>query len=142
MIERARVAPFEPRTLEAFARENAVEGCVHESFGAVLGLAQAEAAEDPGVRFALRSIARDETRHGALAWAVHRWVLGVLPPEAAARVEAAQRAALDALVARAHETGDALTTEARAALGLPTPAACRALAVAFRGEAEALARAA
>ena len=51
------------RELEAIAIENAVEGCVRESFGALLATWQAKTAGDARVRAAMKRIARDETRH-------------------------------------------------------------------------------
>src|SRR5262249_35131396 len=41
------VIPSAPRPLEAIARENAVEGCVRETFGALIATRQAIAARDP-----------------------------------------------------------------------------------------------
>ncbi|MCA9645810.1 MAG: hypothetical protein KC492_34200, partial [Myxococcales bacterium] len=56
------------------ALENAVEGCVRESYGALVGLWQAERAEQPEVREALRDVAQDELRHAALSWRVAAWL--------------------------------------------------------------------
>ncbi|HEY0094498.1 MAG TPA: ferritin-like domain-containing protein, partial [Archangium sp.] len=67
------VAPFAPRSLEAMLTENAVEGCVRETYGALCVGWQARTAGDPELRGALRSIARDELRHSELAWAVDAW---------------------------------------------------------------------
>ncbi|HEY6460862.1 MAG TPA: ferritin-like domain-containing protein, partial [Polyangiaceae bacterium] len=62
-VRRPRVAPPRKRSLEAVATENAVEGCVRETLGAALALAQARTAALPEVRRAMRSVARDEVRH-------------------------------------------------------------------------------
>jgi hypothetical protein len=51
------------RTLEAIATENAVEGCVRETYGALVALWQARHARDPVVAAAMAPIAADETRH-------------------------------------------------------------------------------
>src|SRR5436305_808711 len=48
------------RTLEAIALENAVEGCVGESFGALVATWQSENATDAAVRDAFQAIAADE----------------------------------------------------------------------------------
>lgn len=79
---------FHARSLEDFARENAVEGCTLETFGALVGLAQAETAADADVRRVMHGIARDEARHGELAWRVHHWALAQLD-EAARSASAA-----------------------------------------------------
>ncbi|NPD29739.1 ferritin-like domain-containing protein [Corallococcus exiguus] len=65
--------PFEPRSLEEMLRENAVEGCVRETFGAFVAGWQGRTARDPEVRGTMRAIARDELRHAELAWAVDAW---------------------------------------------------------------------
>ncbi len=114
------VAPFgDVRSLEALATENAVEGCVRETFGALLAGWQARGAEDADVRQALATIAPDELRHAELSWAIDAWALSQLSPEARARVDAARQAAWAALeqdAARSTLPGDV----ARVA-GLPSP---------------------
>ncbi|RKH13546.1 hypothetical protein D7V97_05495 [Corallococcus sp. CA053C] len=91
------VAPFQHRSLEALALENAVEGCVRETFGALLAQWQARCAEDAAVRESLGTIAPDELRHAELSWAIDAWALGRLSSEARARVEAARSEAWLAL---------------------------------------------
>lgn len=70
---RGRIPPKAPRPLEQVAIENAVEGCVRETFGALMAHFQAVRASDPAVRRALLRIALDETRHAALGWEVNDW---------------------------------------------------------------------
>ena len=60
---RPRVEALPTRALGVVAIENAVEGCVRETFGALIASWQAEHARDPGIKRLMRSIARDETRH-------------------------------------------------------------------------------
>jgi hypothetical protein len=86
------------RDIEVVARENAVEGCVRETYAALLACRQARAATDPAIRAAMTGIARDETRHAALAWAVDRWSQALLAPAARRRVREARHEALDRLV--------------------------------------------
>jgi hypothetical protein len=105
------------RDLETIATENVVEGCVRETMGALVATHQALAARDPVVRAAMIRIARDETRHAALAHSVHDWAMRRLDRAARARVESARRAAVSALVT----TRSKLDPEAQAALGLPSP---------------------
>jgi hypothetical protein len=82
------------RALEAIAIENAVEGCVRETFGALTATLQARCASDPRVREAMQRIAADETRHASLGWAVAAWAHSRLDAPARARVEAARAAAV------------------------------------------------
>ncbi|WP_147443739.1 hypothetical protein [Corallococcus sicarius] len=120
------VAPFQPRSLEALALENAVEGCVRETFGALLAQWQARCAEDAAVRESLGTIAPDELRHAELSWAIDAWALGRLSVEARARVEAARREAWRALE-RDAESSHLPGAVARQS-GLPSPEVARRLA--------------
>jgi len=86
------------RDIEAVARENAVEGCVRETYAALLASRQARAATDPLIRSAMAGIARDETRHAALAWEVDRWSQALLSPAAQRRVREARREAIEGLL--------------------------------------------
>jgi hypothetical protein len=89
--------PSAPRSLEAIALENAVEGCVRETFGALTATWQAERAEDPEIRAMMQEIAADETRHAALSWSVARWADARLTADERARVAAAIRHAVHVL---------------------------------------------
>ncbi|HEY2369381.1 MAG TPA: ferritin-like domain-containing protein [Polyangiaceae bacterium] len=86
------------RALVDVAIENAVEGCVHETFGAVLARFQAERAPDPRDRAVLRDIARDEARHAALAERIDAWVKPRLTFEERRRVDDARANAANAIV--------------------------------------------
>ena len=90
----ARVSPCALRSLEDIALENAVEGCVRETFGAAFAAWQAEHAQDPAIRSAMQKIARDEARHAALAWGVARWAESRLDQAARSRIATAKRRAL------------------------------------------------
>jgi hypothetical protein len=98
-----RPRPFEAgpatpvRGLFAIALENAVEGCVRETYGAVVGLVEARISRDADVRKAMRSIAADECRHAELAWAVAAWVLPRLTAEERDAVERAKQQAVASL---------------------------------------------
>jgi hypothetical protein len=61
------------RDLDAIARENVIEGCVHEAFGALVATYQAERAR-PALREVFRAIAVDEREHVALAEDVQAWI--------------------------------------------------------------------
>lgn len=65
------------RTLAAIARENAIEGCVREAYGALVATYQAQRAA-PELRATFDSIAADERAHAALAEDVATWITSVL----------------------------------------------------------------
>ena len=79
-----RALPVRP--LHDVALENAREGVVNESFGALLNAAQAESAPDADVRAVFADLWEDELFHAAIALDVHRWALARLPGEMGARV--------------------------------------------------------
>src|SRR6185312_2291637 len=62
------------RTLLELAIDNAIEGCVRETFGAAVAQWQAATARDKRVRRAMRRIARDEADHARLAWDLRAWM--------------------------------------------------------------------
>ncbi|MGH7282693.1 MAG: hypothetical protein ACRELY_14290 [Polyangiaceae bacterium] len=86
----ARVAKPRRRSLEAMAIENAVEGCVNETYGALLLRFQAARSTDARLGATLSAIADDEMRHAALSWAVARWIDTKLDAPAQRRVHAAR----------------------------------------------------
>jgi hypothetical protein len=106
------------RTLADIARENAVEGCVRETYGALVAAHQGAYATDSQLRHAMGEIASDEMRHAALSYAVHAWLLPQLDDVGRALVHAAQRHAIHALRAAVYEADvdDALADAA----GLPS----------------------
>lgn len=132
---RAVVRPVAPRALEDVVLENAVEGCVHETWGAFVASWQARSARSPRVRSVLRGLARDESRHADLAWAVAAWAEPQLDPDARARVTNARRAALERL--RATEREAPRPAELVRELGYPCPTHATALVEAFFGECSA-----
>jgi hypothetical protein len=113
------------RSLEGFATENAIEGCVRETYGALAATWQARAAGDPLVRAHMARIAKEETTHAALAWRADAWARSRLSKDARARVEAARRnAARDLIDDIATAQDGALTAIA----GVPTASIGRRLA--------------
>jgi hypothetical protein len=81
----------------ALALDNTVEGCVRESFGALIATYQAAHARDAEVAEAFSRIGQDETRHASLAWQLQAWLEVELTGAQRAFVRAAQRRALAAL---------------------------------------------
>jgi hypothetical protein len=118
------------RSLEAIAADNAVEGCVRETFGAVIAMHQAERARSAEMRRALERIAREEAAHAELAWELAGWLRGRLDEAARGRVDEARRVAVEAL---AREVEREPEGEIVAELGWPTPCEARAAMGALRG---------
>jgi hypothetical protein len=85
------------RPLLTMALENAIEGCVRETYSALECAWQGYVATDAVVRATMRRIARDELRHLAFSWAVHAWAIGRLDAAGRARVRRAQRDAIAVL---------------------------------------------
>jgi hypothetical protein len=111
------------RSMVAIALENATEGCVRETFAALVAHHQARAAHDRDIRTTMREIARDETSHAALARDVDHWMAPRLGARERARVARARARAGDALIAGWRAAGDVADR-----LGLPGTRAGRALA--------------
>ncbi|MGH7272770.1 MAG: ferritin-like domain-containing protein, partial [Polyangiaceae bacterium] len=112
------------RSLEAIAIENATEGCVRETYGALVAMWQARFAREGRVRRAMARIAEDEARHAALAWEVAAWLEAKLPASANCRVRSAVRAAVAELGVEAAAPRDSeLVREA----GVPSRIAAKAL---------------
>jgi hypothetical protein len=104
----------EPSLLE-LAIENAREGCVRETYGALVALHQSRHAVDAELRAAFAAIADDEIAHAALSWDLARFFEKRLGH--AVRFDAAE---LRAAATRDHDAIDR-------ALGMPEPETARAL---------------
>jgi hypothetical protein len=116
-VPRCRLGLARERSLEEMAIENAVEGCVRETFGAAVAILQCRQAGDAAIRRAMKPIARDEMRHAQLSWAVAEWLGTKLDPGARDRVRRARSAAVEALMQDVAREPDALVV---ARLGIPS----------------------
>jgi hypothetical protein len=101
-------APCVERTLFEVALENAVEGCIRETYGAVQGLVEARTSRDRTMRRAMESIAADECRHAELAWAVHAWAMPRLTGDERRAIERAMDQARSEIAARDPRTASLL----------------------------------
>jgi hypothetical protein len=119
-----------PRSLLELALENAVEGCVRETWGAMIALRQAKRATEPGVRATMSRIAPDEVRHAELAWAIDRWLIARLTPTEREQVRAARATALSELH---RDTQIVPDPDVCFRLGLPGAQESTALLEAFAG---------
>ena len=113
-----RVGRVRARSLLDIALENAIEGCVRETYGAAVASWQAKQAGDPALRSLMRGIARDERRHAALSWRVGAWLERRLSDEERARVFAARQGAIETLSSEARGRWPG---EVQLAAGLPSP---------------------
>jgi hypothetical protein len=61
-------------SLAELARENTVEGCVRETWGALAAALQARTAQDPELAALYACIAPDELAHAELSWDIQDWL--------------------------------------------------------------------
>jgi hypothetical protein len=115
------------RSLEAIARENAIEGCVREAYGALVATYQAERAL-PQLRPIFRAIARDERRHASLAEDAHAWIVEQLGDSERGAVEEARA------IARTELRASLAAMPVCAELGTPEPAHATALFDTYFGQ--------
>ncbi|TSC25941.1 ferritin-like domain-containing protein [Corallococcus sp. Z5C101001] len=112
------VAALPLRPLREVLLDNAVEGCVRETYGALLAHHQALHARDPEIREAMLRIAQDETRHAGLSWDIDAWARSKLSLEERSIRREARRRAVEALRA---EVAVPLDPRLTADAGLPSP---------------------
>lgn len=120
-----RISKLRARGLYQLALENAVEGCIHETYGALVAHHQAACATDPALRQAMRQIAHDETNHADLAWQIAAWLHPKLSATQQAELARAQVQALQEL--EQAQCRPTLPPSAASAIGLPQPTIARAL---------------
>jgi hypothetical protein len=113
-----RVVRRSRASLATLATDNAVEGRVRETYGALIAAWQARHASDADVAHAMARIAVDETRHAGLAWAIARWAEPRLDKASREVARASARRAVGALRRRA---GAAIDPGLALAAGLPSP---------------------
>lgn len=115
--------PYALRSAFELALDNAVEGCVNETYGALVLHVQALQAEDAVTRAAFTSVAEDEATHAELSADMAAWL--------DTRLSRAERAAVRAATMTASaqlDTRPPIDDEAELRrLGLPDPATSRAL---------------
>lgn len=124
------VATKAPSLFE-FALENAIEGCVRETYGALVAAHQAAHAEDIEVRRAFATLAREEIEHAELSWALAAWVEAKLTPSERQRVSDARACAI---VELAREFAVEPSEEVRRFAGMPSAATVEKLIAAMTPE--------
>jgi hypothetical protein len=115
------------RSRFAIALHNALEGCVAETWSALLVHWQSQHAADPATRLVFGQIARDEARHAELAWDLHHALVEGLSAPQRAEIEAARARALNELARTAMRQSLAVPASVRTKLGLPDPRRAHAL---------------
>jgi hypothetical protein len=119
-----RPSAWAPRSLVDVAIDNAAEGCVRETYGALVAHVQARRARDPIARRMLGRIARDETRHAVLSWSLARWAHTRMRAAERRQVAQSTREALERLE---HELLQPCAPEVERIMGMPRPDEARAL---------------
>lgn len=103
------VTPPVARALVEIAVENAVEGCVRETWGALVALRGRQSEPDPELRAVYDAIADDELRHAAWSWDLDAWVRTKLSASELDRVQCARERAASALVDELSRSADGAT---------------------------------
>ncbi len=119
-----RVAPARAVTPFELAVENAREGCVRETFGALVAHFQKTRAASSDVRDCMAAIADEETEHAALSWDLASWLDTRLTDEERARVAAERRAAFNELACALEVP---VSAEIEHIAGFPSPREARRL---------------
>jgi hypothetical protein len=121
---------FSARSLFEIARENAIEGCVRETFGAALAVLRAREATVPETRDVLETIARDECGHAELSWEIAAWILPRLHDDERRDVRQSTRDAMDAMAF----SDERLSDDARRICSVPSASQQRRLAALLESE--------
>lgn len=123
-VEPAIGEAAEAPSLLSFAIENMREGCVRETYGALVIAHQAAHAECPRIRAAFTRIRDEELEHAELSWDIASWLDEGLTPAGRAEVERARHEEIAVLLAAADvEPSDEVVRLA----GMPTAATHRGL---------------
>jgi hypothetical protein len=107
------------KSLWAVAKENAVEACVRETYGAMVAHHQAACATDPAIAEAMATIAEDETRHAALGHRIALWAQERLSVQERSLLKTLQSQAIAALRADVQVRYE---EDVYVKAGMPTPA--------------------
>lgn len=105
------------RSLYDIALENAVEGCVNETFAAACGLWQSENAKLDVFREVIAHITEEEMGHAELSWEIHQWIMPQLSQAEQEQIRIAQVEAIESLVAEFKQESDPVVQQT---FGLPT----------------------
>jgi hypothetical protein len=107
---------FESRTAFEIAKDNAVQGCVREHFGSLVGLFQSVNATSSLVRHSMAAVTKDEISHGAFSMELAQKLESLLTVSERRHVRELQRRALGEL---SSTLLNGHTESGRQELGLP-----------------------
>lgn len=108
-----------PRGLMLAAIDNAVEGCIRQTYGALVVSFQAKAARDLVIRNGMISVAPEKRHHAALSWRAGIWFERKLSEDDVGRL---RRAEQEELAALGRELDAGLSPFETSLLGLPVKA--------------------
>ncbi|MAA79970.1 MAG: hypothetical protein CL916_12010 [Deltaproteobacteria bacterium] len=94
------------RSIFEIALDNAVEGCIFETYSALKAHYQYKHATDPRIVAVMKVIAPDETRHAQLAWDIHHFLMSKLSQDEQKKILDAQREATQQLIEQAREESE------------------------------------
>ena len=97
---------FSKRSMFNLALDNAVEGCIFETYSALKAHYQSKHATDPRVLAVMKVIAPDETDHAQLAWDIHHFLMSKLSEDEQEQVRHAQHYAVQQLITQAKSEVD------------------------------------
>jgi hypothetical protein len=86
------------RSYFSLAMENAIEGCIHESYAAIQALYQSQHAKTPELRELFTAIATDEIQHAQLSLQIHHWLMSKLTREQQNTILKAQQKSVGQLI--------------------------------------------
>lgn len=130
-VREPEVAARPLRSLEALALDNAIEGCVRETYGAAVGYYQARSASDPEIAALMAELSRDEMQHALLALDIDTWLHAHLCDAARQRVATARATAAAQL---SLELGAEPDATLQTLAGLPPAHAARRIHEALQAE--------
>lgn len=130
-VPTVEVDDFQLRSLFEVALENAVEGCVNETFAAACGIWQHQHAELDAFKAVMGRVAEEESGHAELSWGIHQWIMPQLTEAQQQHIRAAQAEAIESL----HATFQVEENpQVRRAVGLPESADALRLLGELRGQ--------
>ena len=109
----------ESPSLFTIALENAREGCVRETYGALVAHLQMNRAGDADVRACMAAIADEETEHAALSWDIAEWIESQLDDAQRAELADERR---DAFATLAHDLSAPVDPRVAQVSGVPMAA--------------------
>ena len=109
---------FQQRSIYDLVLDNAIEGCIFETYSAFKAHHQAQKAESISIRDIMNIISADELRHAQLSWDIHHYFISKLSLQEQRTILEAQKEALHKVYAYAQKE---YQKEISTFLAFPTP---------------------